>query len=119
MSDEEVVEAEKHADRSEPLAALVLQAKAAFDPARAEVERAREAAAEAAAAAAAAEAAAAAAYAQKGDETLCVVCVDAVKDHAMVPCGHICVCGPCSKRLPKATCPVCRADVSCIIKTYR
>jgi hypothetical protein len=27
------------------------------------------------------------------EETLCVVCFDAPKDHAFVPCGHQCVCG--------------------------
>jgi hypothetical protein len=27
------------------------------------------------------------------EETQCVVCFDAPKDHIIVPCGHQCVCG--------------------------
>jgi hypothetical protein len=45
------------------------------------------------------------------EETLCVVCMDAPKDHIIVPCGHMCVCGACAEQLTKTrtpTCPVCR-----------
>ena len=33
------------------------------------------------------------------DETLCVLCLDAPKDHIIIPCGHQCVCGACAEKL--------------------
>jgi hypothetical protein len=48
------------------------------------------------------------------EETLCVVCFDAPKQHAMVPCMHMCVCAACAQRLLQqrpARCPVCRAPI--------
>jgi hypothetical protein len=36
------------------------------------------------------------------DEMLCVLCLDAPKDHIIVPCGHQCVCGACAEKLKKA-----------------
>jgi hypothetical protein len=156
--EEATAEAEKHGDRSEPLAALVAEARTLIEQARAEqAERAR-AAAEAAAAKAAAKAAAEAAesaerlkmeeeaaalslsmqsdalrlqqmQAQLGssvvppaapapqpgaEETQCVVCFDAPKNHVLVPCMHMCVCEECAERLVSfkpPRCPVCRATI--------
>jgi hypothetical protein len=48
------------------------------------------------------------------EEALCVVCMDARKQHAMVPCMHMCVCEACAQRLLEAQtppCPVCRTPV--------
>jgi hypothetical protein len=47
------------------------------------------------------------------EETLCVVCFDAPKDHAIVPCMHVCACEVCAERLLQspATCPVCREPI--------
>ena len=59
--EEATAEAEKHGDRSEPLAALVAEAKGMLEQAKAEKEERARAAAEAAATAKAAEVAAAAA----------------------------------------------------------
>jgi hypothetical protein len=168
-------EAEKHGDRiSEPLAALLAEAKGMIEQAKAEqAERARAAAEEAAAAAAvkaaAAEAAAVVetaerlrleeevaaltlsvqsdtlrlqrdalrlqqAQAQLGvppaaptphpddaEETMCVVCFDAPKDHIIVPCGHMCVCASCAEQLTKTrtpTCPVCREPIRETMKVF-
>jgi hypothetical protein len=148
-------EAEKHGDRSEPLTALVAEAKGMIEQARAEqAERAR-AAAEAAVAAAAVAAErlqaeeevaaltlmmqstamrlqdaqqrlgksivppAAPAPHPDAEETMCVVCMDAAKDHIIVPCGHQCVCARCAEQLTKTRspmCPVCREP---IIQTMR
>jgi hypothetical protein len=36
----------------------------------------------------------------------CVVCQDEKPTHAGVPCGHLCACATCSKRLN--SCPLCR-----------
>jgi len=38
---------------------------------------------------------------QAEEECLCVVCMDERKQHAMVPCMHMCVCEACALRLPR------------------
>jgi hypothetical protein len=51
---------------------------------------------------------------QDTEETMCVVCFDAPKDHLIVPCGHQCVCARCAEQLTKTrtpTCPVCRDPI--------
>ena len=48
------------------------------------------------------------------EESVCVVCMDAPKQHVMVPCMHVCVCEACAQRLLDAQtphCPVCRTPV--------
>lgn len=40
------------------------------------------------------------------DDKLCVVCFDDMKQYAIVPCGHLCVCKKCSNQL--TYCPICR-----------
>jgi hypothetical protein len=159
-------EAEKHGDRSsEPLAALVAEARVMIEQARAEqAERARAAAEEAAAAAAVKAAATEAAAAERlqmeeelaaltlraqadalriqqvqarlgssvvppaapaphpdAEETMCVVCFDAPKDHIIVPCGHMCVCEACAEQLTKTRtpfCPVCREPIRETMKVF-
>jgi hypothetical protein len=123
--------AAKHGDRSESLAALVAEAKGM-------VEQARAAAAEAAAERLRLEAEAAAlalrmqndalrmqqvqaqlgvppaAPAPQAEETLCVLCFDAPKDHIILPCGHQCVCKGCAEQLTRTrtpTCPLCRRAI--------
>jgi hypothetical protein len=156
---EEAMEAAaKHDGRSEPLTALLAEAKGMVEQARAaEAERARVAAEEEAVKAgveAVAEAAAAAERLQMeerlaalaleaqqiqarlggsavppaapaphpdAEETMCVVCFDAPKDHAIVPCGHICVCEACAEKLTKTrkpTCPVCREPIQQTMKVF-
>ncbi|EOD05594.1 hypothetical protein EMIHUDRAFT_242814 [Emiliania huxleyi CCMP1516] len=41
-----------------------------------------------------------------GGQTTCIVCFTRPKSHVALPCGHQCVCGPCSARL--RACPYCR-----------
>lgn len=43
----------------------------------------------------------------------CVVCTSHKADTVLVPCGHICCCAKCAKRLVKRNmaCPVCRASI--------
>jgi hypothetical protein len=36
---------------------------------------------------------------QVEQEAMCVVCMDERKQHAMVPCMHMCVCEACAQRL--------------------
>jgi hypothetical protein len=164
--------AAKHDGRSEPLAALVAEAKGMVEEARAaEAERAKVAT-EKAAVKAAAEAAerkqleeelaaltlgvqsdttrlqsdarrvqsdrlrmqqvharlgssvvppAAPAPHPDAEETLCVVCFDAPKEYAIVPCGHVCVCASCAEQLTKTRtpmCPVCRGPIRETMKVF-
>jgi hypothetical protein len=153
------VEAEKHGDRSEKLAALVAEAKGMIDQAKTEqAERARAVAEEAEAAAAVKAAAEAAEAAERlqmqadlaaltlraqsdalrmqqmqaqlgvppaapnpgAEETQCVVCMDAPKDRIVLPCMHLCACGPCAQRLLEldASCPVCRGPVERMAQVF-
>ena len=50
-----------------------------------------------------------------GGETTCIVCFTRPKTHVAGPCGHQCVCGPCSDRLQ--LCPYCREPVVMWIAT--
>jgi hypothetical protein len=55
------------------------------------------------------------------EETMCVVCFDAPKEYAIVPCGHQCVCASCAEQLTKTrtpTCPVCREPIQQTMKVF-
>ena len=55
------------------------------------------------------------------EETMCVGCFDAPKDHIIVPCGHQCVCARCAEQLTKTrtpTCPVCREPIIQTMKVF-
>jgi hypothetical protein len=55
---------------------------------------------------------------QRGEHT-CVVCIDAATDHAVIPCGHVCLCSTCGPRLARtrhARCPICREPVQSLQK---
>ena len=53
-------------------------------------------------------------------ETLCVVCMGAPKDRIVLPCMHLCACGPCAQRLLEldASCPVCRGPVERMAQVF-
>ena len=40
----------------------------------------------------------------------CAVCLSAPPDTALLPCGHLCMCGACAARVMASTrrCPLCR-----------
>ena len=47
---------------------------------------------------------------------LCVICLDAKADHAVVPCGHVCLCKSCSALVRRnGYCPVGRCIVGNIV----
>jgi hypothetical protein len=52
------------------------------------------------------------------EETMCVVCFDAPKDHIIVPCGHMCVCGACAELLTKTRNPSCRRAIRETVKVF-
>jgi len=156
-----MVEAEKHGDRSELLAALVAEAREMIEQFKTQqAERAKAATEEAAAAAAVKAVAEAEADAERlqveeqmaaitlsmqsdalrlqqmqarvgssvvppaalqDEETLCVLCMDAPKDHMIAPCGHQCVCEACAEKLKKARhalCPFCRTPINATFKVF-
>jgi hypothetical protein len=57
----------------------------------------------------------------EAEGALCVVCMDAPKQHIIFPCGHQCVCEACAQQLTQATaptCPVCRALIQATTRVY-
>ena len=53
------------------------------------------------------------------DDPLCVVCLDAQRTHACVPCGHRCLCMSCASRgLGADRCPLCREPVQSVIRMF-
>jgi hypothetical protein len=54
------------------------------------------------------------------EEMQCVVCMDAPKDRIVLPCMHLCACGPCAQRLLEldASCPVCRGPVERMAQVF-
>ena len=55
------------------------------------------------------------------EETMCVVCFDAPKDHLVLPCKHLCVCEACAEQLTNTrtpTCPVCREHGQQTMKVF-
>eukprot|EP00531_Pseudo-nitzschia_arenysensis_P011070 CAMPEP_0116129400 /NCGR_PEP_ID=MMETSP0329-20121206/7904_1 /TAXON_ID=697910 /ORGANISM="Pseudo-nitzschia arenysensis, Strain B593" /LENGTH=225 /DNA_ID=CAMNT_0003623665 /DNA_START=128 /DNA_END=805 /DNA_ORIENTATION=- len=55
--------------------------------------------------------------------TTCVVCLERKADHVVVPCGHLCLCGDCAKKVAgksstgsQSLCPVGRCAFTSIAK---
>jgi hypothetical protein len=50
----------------------------------------------------------------------CVVCMEATRSHAFVPCGHVCMCAPCASKAfaqsPK--CPICRNNSQMVMQIF-
>eukprot|EP00057_Strongylocentrotus_purpuratus_P025259 XP_011679733.1 PREDICTED: uncharacterized protein LOC105445643 [Strongylocentrotus purpuratus] len=61
---------------------------------------------------------------EEEEKHLCVVCQDAVKDTAFVPCRHLCVCLPCAdkimsnEKILSRNCPLCRTKIGSIFQVY-
>ena len=50
----------------------------------------------------------------QAEEALCVVCMDAPKNHFIRPCMHMCTCEACTQQLQEQgaqSCPVCRGPI--------
>lgn len=59
-----------------------------------------------------------------GSKNECVVCLDAVADHCILFCMHVCLCEDCSKNYMdengkgKGVCPKCRSNVEMVKKIF-
>jgi len=47
-------------------------------------------------------------------DNVCTVCFDRPIDVCLHPCGHVAVCGTCTKQLRPPNCPICRSNVACV-----
>jgi hypothetical protein len=52
----------------------------------------------------------------------CIICMENIADHCIIPCGHISLCALCSNTLTHRnnvpTCPTCRGSITDIIQTF-
>ena len=48
----------------------------------------------------------------------CKICYDAAIETVLVPCGHMACCKACQDRFDGEPCPICKAPVSLVLKTY-
>ena len=55
---------------------------------------------------------------EKVKDSFCVVCLDSEATHAMVPCGHLCVCSDCGDPTRLYNCPMCRGRIERIMKIF-
>ena len=57
----------------------------------------------------------------EGEGNRCVICLEAEASHLVVPCGHQCLCGPCSEHYNGfgEPCPLCRVPVQMTLKVFR
>ena len=53
---------------------------------------------------------------QKSDK--CKICFDNEIDSVFVPCGHIVSCMKCGLRFDSKQCPICKEQISMVLKTY-
>lgn len=64
--------------------------------------------------------------ARQAEETLakastCVACVSSNADTVLLPCKHMCLCGPCSAAIRRTSdrCPICRQPIADAITVYQ
>eukprot|EP00479_Gromia_sphaerica_P010611 TRINITY_DN4936_c0_g1_i1.p1 TRINITY_DN4936_c0_g1~~TRINITY_DN4936_c0_g1_i1.p1 ORF type:complete len:190 (-),score=32.28 TRINITY_DN4936_c0_g1_i1:73-642(-) len=56
---------------------------------------------------------------ERDQDKHCCICLDNEKTHAVVPCGHKCCCGDCANDvLNSRFCPLCRGEISHVIKIF-
>ena len=46
------------------------------------------------------------------------MCVDKPLTHAVMPCGHKCMCGECADQLTSKVCPICKDEYIKIGQIY-
>lgn len=49
---------------------------------------------------------------------VCTICLDKPLTHAVMPCGHKCMCGDCAAKLTSKVCPICKDEYITIGQIY-
>lgn len=49
----------------------------------------------------------------------CVVCMDGAQTHALVPCGHQCICEKCVAHVMSSSCPICRTSCVATLRVFK
>ena len=54
------------------------------------------------------------------DSHLCCICYFQAKTHALIPCGHMCLCESCAAMLPPSfsRCPMCRKEIQQVVRIF-
>lgn len=58
---------------------------------------------------------------EETESRLCVVCQDVGKTHALIPCGHFCLCEHCAEHIVRQSprvCPLCRRAVRSVVRIW-
>ena len=58
---------------------------------------------------------------RKAAERTCVICLGNEPTHAIIPCGHRCLCSDCATSVSRkggGKCPICRANIHTIFKIF-
>lgn len=53
------------------------------------------------------------------EDVKCSICLDEPPQMICIPCGHLCLCENCSKKLTKKKCPICNLRVKNIYKVFK
>ena len=51
------------------------------------------------------------------EEAMCVICLENLRSHAIVPCGHMCLCQDCASIVTES-CPMCREPMVLAMRIY-
>jgi Zinc finger, C3HC4 type (RING finger) len=51
------------------------------------------------------------------EDSLCVVCMDARRDHIILECAHLACCGECVRTMQR--CPICREPITRAVRIYQ
>lgn len=56
-----------------------------------------------------------------GEDRNCCVCLESEKTHAIMPCGHMCVCSACADVIMGGShkCPLCNRGVTSMVRIFR
>lgn len=52
------------------------------------------------------------------DDNICIICREATRTHALVPCGHRILCVNCLAQLEDQRCPLCNMDFNTALRIY-
>lgn len=54
---------------------------------------------------------------EEDEDAMCVICLENLRSHAIVPCGHMCLCQDCAPVVTER-CPMCREPMVLAMRIY-